>query len=66
MPDIDIDIPLEVSADPVDLDLTIDAEYNTPPEYSGPFEFVTNSGFQVVRVGGKFVPRDIIIYPSSR
>lgn len=59
-----IDIPLEVFADPVDLDLAIDAEYNTPPEYSGPFEFVPESGFQVVRVGGKFVPRDIIIYPS--
>lgn len=61
----DIDIPLEVSADLVDLDLAIDAEYNTPPEYSGPFEFVPESGFQVIRVGGKFVPRDIIIYPSG-
>lgn len=59
-----IDIPLEVFADPVDLDLAIDAEYNTPPEYSGPFEFIPELGFQVVRVGGKFVPRDIIIYPS--
>ena len=61
-----IDIPLEVFADPVDLDLAIDAEYNTPPEYTGPFEFVPESGFQVVRVGGKFVPRDIIIYPNTR
>lgn len=62
----DIDIPLEVFADPVELDLTIDAEYNTPPEYNGPFEFIPESGFQIIRVGGKFVPRDIIIYPTSR